>query len=368
LGGFVRPAQLPPDTGDFAGRTRLVAELEAMLTGPSGGTGTRLVSIAGMAGAGKTALMIRVGHRIRPCFPDGQFHAELGGSTEEPADPGTVLSGFLRATGLTDRQLPHRVAERSQLFRSWTAERAILVVLDDAVDLPHIQPLLPAGPHCAVLISSRLRLAGLPGLRTVELDVPDIEECLELLGYLIGPDRLHAEPEAARTIVHLCGQNPLAIRATAARLMVNPRYPLRRIVNRLADPSARLRVIGFGDLDPRARLTPAFRRLSMAARWMLHSLTRLGDTTFTPVAAAKLIAVDPATADVLIEELMDTAFLRAADLDEWGALTFRMPDLIRSFVLTVSEPEELAGRGADGSVSNRYTLPNGAWLLGNVAG
>ena len=103
------PAQLPPDTAAFVGRERGTARIrEALAAG-------RLPVIAGMGGIGKTALAVRLANRVRGDFPDGQLYVDLRGAGTDPADPGLVLSGFLRALGVEPGQIPETTADRAAL-------------------------------------------------------------------------------------------------------------------------------------------------------------------------------------------------------------------------------------------------------------
>ncbi|MBO0866950.1 MAG: winged helix-turn-helix domain-containing protein [Micromonosporaceae bacterium] len=338
LGGLVRPAQLPLDIGDFVGRVQLVARLEEMVTGDAdgdGGGGTRLVAISGVVGVGKTTLAVRVGHRVRSGYVDGQFYAELSGSSEQPADPHAVLGGFLRAAGLADWQLPQTLGERSQLFRSWTAERRVLVVLDDAATAAQVRPLLPGGTRCAVLVTSRPVLAGLAGVYPVGLAELDEADCLQLLASCAGRQRVAAEPEAAAAVVRMCARSPLGIRAVGARLRANPLYPVRRMAARMADPRTRLALLHVDELDLGARLAPSYRRLEPAARRLLQGLTRAEQGSFTATQAARLTGLPTSAVEPLLDQLAQTAFIRHGDRDE---RTFLLPGLVRTYVLGMPTP------------------------------
>ena len=75
--------------------------------------------------------------------------------------------------------------------------------------LAQVQPLLPMSPGCLVLITSRTRLAGLPGAKPLPLDVLAPDDAIELLGRLAGPGR-RPDPAAAE-LVRLVGHLPLSI-------------------------------------------------------------------------------------------------------------------------------------------------------------
>lgn len=209
------PAQLPPGTPDFVGRDVELAEI-AELLGRSGGV--PVVAVTGMGGAGKSALAVRAAHQLTAAFPDGQVYASLGATTDRPADPFEVLGGFLRAFGVAGQELPEQAAERAALWRTVTAGRRILLVLDDIVDSHQVRDLLPATPGCAVLVTSRRRILDLPGSRWVKLGPLSAGEALILLERIVGADRVHRERQAARRLVATCSHLPHAVRLAGHRL------------------------------------------------------------------------------------------------------------------------------------------------------
>ncbi|HEY0638205.1 MAG TPA: transcriptional regulator, partial [Pseudonocardiaceae bacterium] len=154
-------AQLPADLADFTGRGATVVEVAGHLTGPAR-PAPRVVAVSGPAGTGKTSLAVRVAHLVAPNYPHGQLFVDLRG-VAEPLDPAFVLARFLRALGEDPRTLPDDLDERAALYRDRTAALRLLVVLDNAEGEAQLRPLLPAGPQCAVLVTSRRRLAALAG-------------------------------------------------------------------------------------------------------------------------------------------------------------------------------------------------------------
>jgi DNA-binding SARP family transcriptional activator len=331
---FAPPAHLPPDIADFVGRDAHVREVTGLLSGESGGTALRLVTIAGPAGVGKTTLAVRVAHLVRSRFPDGQFYADLGGLAADPKDPFDVLGGFLRAIGVEEQRLPATQDERTQLFRSRTAECRLLMLLDEAVSAAQVRPLLPGGGTCAVLVTGCSGLSSLAGARHVELDTPSVEECVRLLGALIGEARVAAEPKAAREIVRLCGRLPLAIRTVGAKLGTSPRYPLRKLADRLSGGGRLLAELRFGEFDVAARLAAGFQRLDPEAQETLRMFAKHGAATVTAGQATRILGTDLATAEALIENLAEHRFLRPTEAEVAGETVFEPPGLVYPYVLS----------------------------------
>jgi tetratricopeptide (TPR) repeat protein len=219
--GQPSPHRLPTEIGDFTGRKDYIAQIEAILN-----LG-KIVTIAGIPGVGKSALAIHAAHRLKDRYPDAQLHVNLHGQTPESAlETKTVLIRFLNAlTGRDESQLATDLDGLVAQYRSTLADKRALIILDNARDEAQIRDLLPSSPNCAVVVTSRSRLTGLPGAGSIALEpmAVGIESELgdaELLFQAILQDdnRVEAELAAAREIVKLCGGLPIAIRITAATL------------------------------------------------------------------------------------------------------------------------------------------------------
>ena len=91
LVGFPRGAELPPQNNlplqltSFVGREREVADLEELLTGE-----TRLLTLTGAGGSGKTRLALAVSSRVTECFEDGVWWVELAPISEPELVPQAV--------------------------------------------------------------------------------------------------------------------------------------------------------------------------------------------------------------------------------------------------------------------------------------
>ncbi|MFC7589806.1 BTAD domain-containing putative transcriptional regulator [Nonomuraea antimicrobica] len=234
--------ELPPDISDFSGR-RPVLDWIARVAGERASAPVHLV-LHGPPGCGKSAVAVHAATSLR--FPDGRLYASLGARP-----PSAVLEDLLRSLGCPDGAVPSGLDERVRLYRSTTARRRLLVVLDDAADEAQVRPLLPTGPGSLTLVTSRSPLAGLEAARAYELGLLDEDEAVALLAGVAGHERVGAEPEAALRIVRLCGHLPLALRIAGSRLARRPGWTLGHLAGRLGDERRRLDELSAGDLAVR---------------------------------------------------------------------------------------------------------------------
>jgi DNA-binding SARP family transcriptional activator len=332
------PHQLPPDVLDFTGREDEIALLRGRLAATS--TATTVCVIAGKPGAGKSSLAVHVAHLVRDHYPDGQLYVNLRGVHAASLDAAEVLARFLRALDLPPAAIADTVEERADQFRTITADRRVLIVLDDAADERHIRQLLPGGAGCAVLVTSRRRLPALAGAVHVDLPVFPEAEATELLETLVGPARVAQDREAAADIVRLCGNLPLAVRITGARLAARPQWPLRLLATRLQERHQLLDELSAGDLEVRGGLLLSYEGLSETDRHALRLLGWLGTMEFASWFVAPLLDTTVAAADRVLERLADIYLLDTVAVDAAGSLRYQLHDLTRAFAKERAEAEE----------------------------
>lgn len=347
----VRPAQLPADIGDFTGRSTEMAVLTAMLTGGARQphrTAVPVVVVTGRPGVGKSTLVRHVGHCLRTEFPDGQLHVELHDAQGGPVDAPTALTGMLTALGVAADAVPEDLEARAGLYRSVTADRRILVVLDDAADAAQVRPLLPGGAGCAVLVTSRGPLTDLASARTLRLGVPSAAEALSLLEAVVGVDRVTAEPVAARQVVELCDRMPLAVRLAGARLAARPHWTCARLAARLADENARLDELDAGDVSVRTTLAEGLRTLDPATERAVQLMALLDVPTFTVAVAAAVWETSAVMAEDRIDRLVVRDLLQVVGSVGLPGECYRFPDLVR---LVLRERAARSPYGPDRSVA-----------------
>ncbi|MFC7529287.1 BTAD domain-containing putative transcriptional regulator [Actinoplanes sp. GCM10030250] len=346
------PRMLPPDLNDFTGRAGQLAELDSRLSDSIGGRdGLKVVGVAGMGGIGKTALAVRIAHRVAGRFPDGQLYMDIGGQ-----EPGDVLARFLRALGVDSQAIPRDVDERSAMFRSRLAVRRVLLLLDNAAGAEQVRPLLPGSSSCAVLVTSRSRLTGLAGAHWLDLGVFAPEEAVTLLRRVVDEERVGAHPADATALVRQCGWLPLAVRIAGARLAARPTWQLAHLVGLLGDERRRLDRLVTGDLEVRASLALSYEGLGPQPRRLLRRLATFDVPDFAPwLAAAVLSDSEGESADAVsahLETLVDAQLLSLTAPDATGQCRYRFHDLVRLFARELADSD-------DGAALDRGF---GAWL------
>jgi DNA-binding SARP family transcriptional activator len=319
----VVPAQLPAAPTRFAGRVAQLAELDRAPTSAISGTG----------GIGKTWLALTWAHLNLHRFPDGQLSVDLRGfSPGDPKDATDVLAGFLTALGVDRRQQPQDPDALAALYRSHTAGKRMLILLDNAAAPDQVVPLLPGGSSCTVLITSRHRLTALltrHGAHPVNLDVLTDTEARALLSTAVG------DGEAITELIRLCGGLPLALGLVAARIRSQP--------DLLNDVVTELRDLGLAALDsddPDASLPTvlswSLRHLTDQQRTLfgLLGIAPGPDTTLPAVAA--LTGLPPAAARRALSALEEASLLERRPHGRYG-----MHDLVQDYAATIAQ--ELPG-------------------------
>ncbi|WP_176737436.1 ATP-binding protein [Micromonospora citrea] len=351
------PRQLPPAPRQFAGRSAELAMLtDALDHATRAGTTVVISAIGGAGGIGKTSLSVSWARQHLDRFPDGQLMVDLRGfaPTGEPMSVAEAVRGFLYALGEDPTKLPADLDTQIGLYRSLVEDRRILIVLDNARDTAQVAPLLPGGPGCTVLITSRRRLAGLVtqhGAQLVNLAPLSEPEARQLLAGHLGDRRLTAEPEATAALLAMCGGLPLALSIVAARVIAQPALPLSGLADELADQRTRLGGFDAGEipLNLECVFSWSHQALTGSAARMFGLLGLSPGPDISLPAAAELAGLPTTQARLLLHEL-ETAHLVVQQV----AGRHRMHDLLRLYAtkqahehLSDSDREEAARRVID---------------------
>lgn len=341
--GIFRPFQLPPDLPDFAGRRDAVKKVTELLAAGSTGAWPAVASITGMPGTGKSALAVHVAHQLRDDFADGQIYLDLAGDDLGPVDPQDALGQMLTGLGVTPEAVPASTAERTAFLRSLCADRRLLLVLDNASSSEHIESLIPAGASCGLLVTSRSCLTGLRSWPHVELLPLDAAEGLELLGRIVGADRVRAESRAASRVVDLCAGLPLAIRIAGTRLASRDHQSLGWLADRLDDEPTRLDELAITGVALRSSFDLAYHSLDAARRRGFRLLSVLDFPDFGVWVAAAALACSRREAEDVIDGLAQARLLTVTAGRALDVPRFRFHQLIRLYARAVAASADPPG-------------------------
>jgi tetratricopeptide (TPR) repeat protein len=367
------PDQLSPAPINFTDRQLELQRLQRLLDAQEAAAANRLIVISGVGGIGKTSLALRWLDETRERFPAGRLFTDLGGfGAVGPRDPGDVLGSFLRSLGVPPERVPLELAERAGLFRSLTAGRALAVLLDDAASAAQVRAVLPGTGPSLVVVTTRRLIAGLAidGASFIELAPLDEDAAIELLDRVAGSGRASADPSGARSLVRLCGQLPIAVCASGARLAPRPRWAISRVVEELRDERQRLAALSRGsDISVIAVFDVSYRALPAEAARLYRLLGLWPGTEFGPGVAGAVAAVAPAKAADLLDSLVESSLLA-----EIADHRFKFHDLVRLHARDQAETEPLGeresavARGVDwylrAAVAADLVVLPGRWRLG----
>jgi predicted ATPase/class 3 adenylate cyclase len=370
-----RPNNLPTQLTSFVGRQAELRAAADLLRS------TRLLTLTGPGGTGKTRLSLQLAADVADRFPDGVWFVAL----EPVRDPDLVAGTIMTTLGLVE------VAGRTarDVLAEWLADREVLLVLDNFEQVidgaPVVADLLRAAPRVSVIVTSRapLRVSGeqeypvpgLPAPRDV-LALSDLEkmnlrpedrrldagaasqyEAVRLfIARAVGvrPDFQVTNdnaPAVAGIAARLHGM-PLAIELAAARIkLLAPEAILERLEHQLGVLAA-----GARDLPERQQT------LRGAIAWS-HDLLHPGERRLLArlsvfVAGCELDSAEAVCgpADELdgldvvdgLMALADQSLVRAETVD--GETRFRMLDTIREFAA-----EQLTAAGEREEIERRHS-------------
>lgn len=302
---------LPRSVPHFVGRGAELKELSRYVTQAAGSGAGPVVVISGMAGIGKTALVIRWAHEHAERFPDGQLYIDLQGfhPSNVPAEPTAVARRLLEALGIPPNRIPAAPDAQLDHYRAVLAGQRILLILDNARDSAQVRPLLSGSSECLILVTSRNMLASLialDGAFPINLGLLSTSEARELMTRRLGAERIAGEAEASEELIGLCNGIPLALNLAVAHAVLRPRHDLGDLVQRLSD--ARRRLDGLTDEDPstgiRSLFSCSYDALTTQAKRMFRLLGTHPGLDFTLLAARSISALAEDQAAKAIDELV----------------------------------------------------------------
>jgi len=286
------PRQVPPPPADFVNRE---AELSRLSKALLGGADDRrhLAVVTGLPGVGKTAMVRRwvadEGHR----FPGGQLHVDFALiRTESGAPVSDALAECLLALGVGHEHIPHTLSGRTSMFRTKTALKSVLVVLDDVTEPAQVPPFMPNSRGSAVVVTSQDRLSelALDGAYALNLGPLNRRGGVSMLHAICGPARLMADLPSANRLVEFSAGYPIALRVIAARLVAQPFASVADLVDEFEDEDARMDALSVrGDRLMSRVFDNAYRGLPSVASLLYRRLGVVGFRSFTTETAAVVL-------------------------------------------------------------------------------
>ena len=332
------PNNLPIQATAFFGRESEIAAVVEQLAG------SRLVTLTGPGGTGKTRLSLQVAGAVIDRYPDGVYFVPLGQITQ----PDLVLPAIAHEVGLPDRGGSRPMDRLSAHLR----DRRTLLVLDNFEQVtdaaPAVAELLSAVPTVSVLVSSRspLHVYGereypVPPLLVPDpRDLPPLAELSQYDSVALFVDRARAAvpsfevtSENAPAVAEICFRLdglPLAIELAAARVkLLSPEAILQRIGHSMSLLAGGARDLPARQQTLRGAIAWSHDMLDDGDRRIFAALsTFVGGASFDAIEA---VCGDP-DLDVFecLESLVDKSLIRRSEGAD-GEIRFGMLETIREF-------------------------------------
>ncbi|MFF5104180.1 BTAD domain-containing putative transcriptional regulator [Streptomyces sp. NPDC000134] len=330
-----------PGHAELVGRAQELATIVHNATSDARPSVIALQTVSGMAGVGKTLIALHAARRLAAAFPDGAVHLDLRAHAPglEPLSTEAALTALLRAFGVPASALPPDRDGLVDLWRGLLANRRAVVVLDDTTGPEQLRPLLPGASPSLIIVTSRRRLTGLPGIRSLQLDVLPPQDAVALFRAVAGEERTRRTNEVA-DIVRLAGYLPLAVELAAGRLASRPAWTTAHLLRRLTHGQGRLKEIRDGDRGEIARaFDVSYRTLDPKEQMIFRFLGLRFGPDIDAYAVAALAGLPVPAAEDILEALLDAHLIREPSPERYA-----LHDLLGEYAraLTMSEDPDTA--------------------------
>jgi tetratricopeptide (TPR) repeat protein len=337
-GSMVRtvPRALPQAPLRFVNRSRELAAVDTVWY--RDGSDPKVVLISGMHGVGKSAFGRAWANRNRMAFPDGDLYGDFSRQRRGGlVDVSEVLAEVLRNLGVAASEILPTLRERRQQFLQFTAERKMLILLDDVDQPAHVNLFIPSGNESMVIATTSQTLdeviAG--GAKVVRILPFANPTSRDLLAEFVTDGRLEAEPAATDELIALCGGLPLAVCVCGGRLAARPTRTVRWLVDRIRVAPNRLTVLsGSGEFALGQVLDLAYEELDPRTAAVYRRLSLLPGVDFGVAAASTVVGGALEDAADRLESLEGSHLLESRmperycfhDLTRHHALSRRLAD------------------------------------------
>ncbi|WP_203645737.1 ATP-binding protein, partial [Streptomyces sp. SID14478] len=295
----------------------------------------RVLLIAGRPGTGRTALAEELLRQVADAYPDGALRTRLTGPDGTPVPTERVARDLLTAL-----ELPAPPGESAddltERLREGLSVRRVVLLLDDAGDAEHVDPLLPDSPDCLVVAVAEGPLTGIPDVRPCTLGGLDTKAALEFLTRHTGSVRVTCDPRSAESLVELCGAEPAALEIAGGWLAERPKESV-------ADLAKQLHVDGDGDGPALARVfRHSYASLPGPAARILRYLSLAPEGYVDPHTASALAGCSVSAARTTLDDFVALGLVRAVDteLPQYEVPGCLMP-LLHGLTETLDRPGEV---------------------------
>ena len=352
-----KPNNLPTQLTSFVGREEQIAEIRQLLAR------TRLVTLTGPGGTGKTRLALQVAAETLTDYRDGCFFVDLAPITD-PALVPAVIAGALGVPEAPGMPI-------TEGLQAHLRERELLLVVDNfeqvAIAAPVLEELLTAAPRVKALITSRvvLSLRGeheypVPPLQPPDLDLKtdpadltrfDAVRLFTERALAVQP-RFRLTAQNARAVSEITARLdglPLAIELAATRIKVlSPQELLPRLDRSLALLTSGARTLPERQRTLRGAIAWSYDLLTEPERRLFARLSVFSGG-WSLAAAERVAQPEELSLNALdgLASLVDKSLIRVDEQDDQSR--FSMLETIREF-----GQEQLLASGESESVRRRH--------------
>ncbi|MGC9382218.1 tetratricopeptide repeat protein [Streptomyces sp. MH13] len=212
-------------------------------------------------------------------------------------------------------------------YRKATADRSLIIVLDNASDERQLRPLIPPGESALILITSRNQLRGLEGFQRIDLEVFPSVTSLNFLRRVASEEVVDADLISAEAVIEACGHLPLALRIAANRLISSRNMRMSHLAQELTDMRNLLGALEVGDLAVRAAFNLSYRKLGKGAKNAFKRLSCVPGEDFGPGLCSALMGCDERQAGKILSKLAEANLIEPSVTHE----RYRFHDLLRLY-------------------------------------